>query len=338
MRVILFFLFITFSVLASGQNDKVHTKAGVLLVGEIKGLRRTVLTFDADYADSEFKVDWEEVDALDSDETFLIFMDDGARYTGSFKPLQGTNGLIRIIAEEEEVTVLLEDIVEITALEKTFVQRIRVSLDAGFSFTKANHSRQLSINGKVNYQSENWALNGSFNKVGSYQDNVDATSRTEGSAGFTYFILGNSFAFSGLEFLRNSEQKLDLRSTAKLGIGYYFFRTNHFYFGGGAGFAGSSENYGGDNPSSSNSLEGLGVLELNAYNIGDLSVESTVSAYPSFTNRGRVRIDANVAVKYEFPYDIYIKLDYIHNFDSEPPSNVPKRDFVFQSTIGWEWN
>lgn len=338
MRFLLFVSIIFLSLSVNAQFDKVYTKTGVLLIGEIKSLRTSVLTFDADYADSEFKIDWEEVVAIDSDETFLVFTDDGDRYTGSFKPLPETDGLIRIIARDQEITVLLEDIVEIATLEKNFTQRIRISLDAGFSYTKANHARQLSINGRMNYQAENWTANGTFNKVGSYQDEVDATSRTEGSGSFTYFILGDVFAFSGIEFLRNSEQLLDLRSTAKIGVGYYLFRTNHFYFGGGAGVAGVRENYGGDTPSSSSSFEGLGVLQLNAYNIGDLSVESGVSAYPSFTNKGRVRVDANISIKYDFPYDIYIKLDYINNFDSEPPLDVPKRDFVFQSTIGWEWN
>lgn len=326
------------SIAVFAQDDKLHTSSGDLLLGEIKSLRKSILTFDTYYADSDFKIDWNEVDGIEANGTYLIFTNDGKRYTGSLEPLLGAARLTLIITTDSKITVRMDDIVEIMALESSFIQRIKVSLDAGYSYTKANNAQQLSINGKINYTARNWTLSTSFNKVGSYQDEVDPTSRTEGSGGFTYFILGNSFAFAGLDFLSNSEQLLDLRSTGKIGLGYYLFRTNHFYFGGGAGIAESRENYGGDDPSSSTDFQGLGVINFNAYDIGDLSVELNASAYPSFTNKGRIRIDGNFALKYDFPYDIYVKIDYTQNFDSKPLVDVSKQDFVFQTTIGWEWN
>lgn len=320
------------------QDDKLYTTSGEILLGEIKGLKQSVLTFDTYYADSDFKIDWNEVGGVEAHGMFLIFTNDGDRFVGRLEPLLTGARLTLVVTDTERITVRMDNIVEIMALENSFSQRLQISLDAGYSYTKANNAQQLSVNGKLGYQTPNWNLNLSFNNVGSYQDDVEATSRTEGSGGFVYFILGNAFAFSGIEFLSNSEQKLDLRSTAKIGLGYYFFRTNHFYFGGGAGIAPTREKYGGDDPSSAYNLEGLGVINFNAYDIGDFSIQTKVSAYPSLTNKGRVRVDGNFAIKYDFPFDIYLKVDYTYNYDSQPPIDVSKRDFVFQTTIGWEWN
>lgn len=339
MKKILILLLLFFSgTILFAQNDILYTKNGDVLVGEIKSMRKSVLTFDTNYADSEFKIDWSEVKGLIANGSLLIFTDDGSRYIGKLQPLLETDRLIRVITEDEEITMTLEDIVEVTALEKSFVQRIRILLDAGFSYTKANHAQTLSINGHVDYQANVWSFEGNFSKVGTYQDDVDETTRTEGTASFAYSILGKSFAFAGLQFLKNSEQLLNLRSTAKAGLGYYVVRTNHLYLGGGAGIAASIEDYGGDSPSSENNLEGLGILNFNAYDIGDLSVNTSFSYYPGITNGKRHRFDADFSLKYDLPFDFYIRLSYTHNFDSEPLVDVPKSDFVFQTTVGWEWN
>lgn len=334
-------IFLTFGFILQttyAQWDVVYTVSGDELLGEIKNMRQSILTFDTKYADTEFKIEWSEVLGLETSGLSLIFTDDGDRFVGSIKPLLGTGRLTRVITEEEEITMTLEKIVEIISLEKNFVERIRIALDAGYSFTKANSAQTISINGNVNYQARKWAFDGSFNKVGTYQDGADETSRTEGTGNLNYTIIGKSFAFVGLQFLRNSEQLLDLRSTAKGGLGYYFFRTNHWYLGGGAGIAGSRENYGGDEPSSENGIEGLGIINLNAYDIGDLSVNLSASYYPSFTNKGRHRLDADFSLKYDLPFEFYIKVSYNHNFDSKPPIDVSNNDFVFQTSIGWEWN
>lgn len=320
------------------QRDTLYTLSGDKLVGELKSLRLSVLTFDTEYADSEFKIEWADVDGIIVNSTLLIFTDDGDRYTGSIHSLPGQPRLVRVLTKTGSITMTLEDIVEITSLKKNFVERINIWLDAGFSYTKANHNQQLSVDGKVKYQANKWSLSGDFSKVGTYQDNVDKTSRTDGNSMFNYTILGKSFAFAGIEFLQNSEQKLDLRTTGKVGLGYYFFRTNHFYFGSGIGMATSKESYGGDSPSTDNSLEGLVSTEFNAYDIGDLTTSLKFSMFPSFTNKGRIRLDTDFYIKYDLPFDFYIKLSYTHNYDSQPLIDVSNSDFIFKTSVGWEWD
>jgi len=70
---------------------------------------------------------------------------------------------------------------------------------------------------------------------------------------------------------------------------------------------------------------------------GDLSLVVGVVAYPSFTESGRWRMDADTDLKYDLPFDFYIKLGGSLNFDNRPAEGASQRDYVFQSGFGWEW-
>ena len=53
------------SIYVQAQTDKVYSITGDVIVGELKSMSRGVLVFDTDYADSDFKIDWDEVDGIE---------------------------------------------------------------------------------------------------------------------------------------------------------------------------------------------------------------------------------------------------------------------------------
>ncbi len=326
------------SILAYSQNDKVYSKTGDIIIGELKSLSRGVLVFDTEYADSDFEIDWDEIDAIEISNNFLIYTADGDRFKGGLKPLLGQGRLIRLITEDAEITMRLDEIVEIVSLKKSILDRFKVSIDAGISITKEHNVRQKSIASNFNYRGDKWLVAASFNGEGTTQDGVDPIERVEGGLTMTRDIFGNTMVFGGMEFLSTTAQDLDLRSTGKLGAGYFFIRNNRVYFFGGAGLAVSNEKYGGENPSQSNNLEGLVQTELNAYNMGDFSLLAKLMAYPSITDKGRWRLNTDIILKYDFPLDFYMKLSLIHKLDNKPPDSTNKTDYSFQTSFGWEWN
>ena len=58
--------------------------------------------------------------------------------------------------------------------------------------------------------------------------------------------------------------------------------------------------------------------------------------YPSITERGRVRLDFKIDLKYDLPQDFYIKFGYTHNFDNQPAEGASKHDYVLNATFGWD--
>jgi hypothetical protein len=50
-----------------------------------------------------------------------------------------------------------------------------------------------------------------------------------------------------------------------------------------------------------------------------------------------VRSDFGINLKYDFPYDIYIRTGMTLNYDNKPAEGSPELDYVLDSGIGWEW-
>ena len=329
-------LFTNFRTFA--QADTVYISSGEILYGEIKSFDRNVLTFDTKYADSDFKIDWDEVTGLASSTVLTVYTTDGTRTTGTFRFNSENKRMTQIISEDGEITVSLDNIIWFVTHEKVFWQRVKISVDGGYSYTKSSEIQQFSATANIDYTQKKWYFGIDFNRISSVVKNSDQSNRTNGNANYIYSLTKQTFALVGLELLENSSQNLILRTTTRLGAGYYFKRTNAMFFYAGLGIANNHENFGGDTPVKGNSFEGLGIMEFDAFNISDFSFRTKWIVYPSFSNKGRVRLDGDISLKYDLPLDFYIKLKITNNFDSKPLIDISDNDFVIQTNIGWEWN
>lgn len=320
------------------QNDTLYMDTGEVFSGEIKSMNKSVLVFDTHYADSEFEIEWEHVEGLFSNSFLIVHTTDGSTYVGKllYSP---ENPRKLMLAGADHVKLNIDEIVQIFPSDKSFLKRFEFSVDIGYSYTKANHVRQLTSNTRVDYRGYKWTMNGYLNTMLSNQDSVSATKRNSSGVNYSVDLVGNVFAFAGVEFLNNSEQQLNLRTTSKLGVGYFFLRSNSLYLVCGAGLANANEDYGGEDATSYNSFEGLAITEFEAFDIGDFSLHARVSLFPSLNTPGRIRVDQDVWLKWDLPLDFYIKASYQHNYDSKPPlEGVSKGDFVVQASFGWEWD
>ena len=317
------------------QPDSVIFNNGNIIVGEVKTMDRNVLKIETEYSDADFAIEWSGIKEIYTKTFFLITLTDGSRYNGTLK--SGEPGKISIQTDEgKTVEVKISDIVILDDLEQGFWNQIYASIDFGFDLTKANNLRQASMRSNVGYIAKRWQLDGSYNSLKSVQDDVDDIYRKDGGATFKYFLPHDWYPMISLDFLSNSEQQLDLRTTGKLGMGKYIIHTNKAYWGFSAGANHNKENYSGD-ISSRDSWEGFLGTELNFFNIGDLSLLSSLIAYPSFTESGRWRTDFKFDAKYDLPLDFYIKLGYTLNFDNQPAEGSEDTDYVLNLGFGWEW-
>jgi putative salt-induced outer membrane protein YdiY len=162
------------------------------------------------------------------------------------------------------------------------------------------------------------------------------TERTEGGLGFRFFIYRDWFALVATDLLQSTEQKLNLRSLTKGGIGNYIVNTNRMYFVLAGGAAWNYEDYNDPTISDRNSAEAFATVEYNIFDIGDLDLKTTLIGYPSLTESGRFRSDFSFDLKYEFPLDFFINLGFTLNYDNQPVEGASETDYVLQTTFGWE--
>ncbi|WP_020531734.1 DUF481 domain-containing protein [Flexithrix dorotheae] len=326
-------LFLFFSNQIFGQADSLILNNNNVLVGEIKDMDRGVLTMETPYSDSDFKVEWNGVKEIYTVTSFLITLSDGSRYNGSLETVE--SGKIRINDERETIIISHNELVFLKSVDDGFWSQLYASVDFGYSITRANNLKQLSLRSNIGYLAERWSADMSVNSVNSTQDSVEAIRRQDGNFTYRQFLPKDWFLIGQLSFLSNTEQKLDLRTNGKLGIGKYVIHTNTTYwaFQGGASF--NNENFSSE-AADKQSLEGFFGTELNLYDVGDLSLLTKVIAYPGITEKGRWRADFVFDTKYDLPLDFYIKLGFTLNYDNQPVVGASATDYVFQTTFGWE--
>ncbi len=319
----------------SGQTDSLIFRNGDYMVGEAKDMDRNVLVVETDYSDDDFTISWDQIAEIYTTTSFLITLSDGRRFNGTLST--NDEGLIVLQTEERgDLEVPLNEIVFLKSVDEEFASRINAAIDFGLSYTKNKNFRQTSAQANVGYIANRWLANADYSMVYSSQDDVEPTRRNEGNLVFRYFLPNDYYAVASINFLSNTEQLLNLRTNGMVGLGKYFIHTNSTYWGGQAGLAFNNENFSSD-AENRQSLEAFFGTEYNMYDVGDIDLLTKLVAFPSFTEKGRWRIDYKLDFKYDLPLDFYIRLGFSLNFDNQPVEGASKTDYVFTTSFGWEW-
>jgi hypothetical protein len=325
-------LFFSHEVL--GQKDSLILVNGDVIVGEFKDMDRGVLNIETDYSKDDFRIEWTGIDKIYSVTFFLITLSDGSRYNSTIRSTSGDS----VVFNGEGIgrVVSLADVVYLKPLKQDFMSKINAAIDIGYSFTKANNFSQLTMRSNIGYMANKWSADASYNTLYSTQDEIDPIHRVDGGLAFRQYLPHDWYLPVDLTFLSNTEQQIQLRTNAKVGVGNYIIHTNSSYWGLAAGVSTVSERFDNEEPDRY-SLEGYFGSELNLYDIGDLSLLTKLIAYPGITESGRWRVDFVFDTKYDLPLDFYIKLGFTLNYDNQPVETAPKSDYVFATGFGWEW-
>ena len=335
-KLLIFYLFLMLGFSGFSQKDSIKLASNQVLIGEVKSMDQSILVFKTPYSDSDFKIKWWKVKEIYSKREFILTLSDGRRFNSTINSDSINKKNVILIKYGDTIKSNLN---KITSLDPftggSFLKRIELAFDTGFSLTKANNFQQVTTNATVDYKATKWNFLNSFNLVYSRQDDTDDISRYEANINVQRFLLKDWFLSSGIDFLSNSDQQLKLRTTGSLGAGYFITKTNNLYFGTGAGLAYNNEQYTNSSDSKS-SMESYFSAELNKYDIGDFSIQTSATLSPSLTERGRVRFDYKLNLKYDITSNLYLKTGLTYNFDNQPVSGATKGDYTFQTTIGWD--
>ncbi|WP_026451308.1 DUF481 domain-containing protein [Aequorivita capsosiphonis] len=321
------------SLSAYSQKDTLVLSNGDQILGEIKKMDRGVLNFSTPYSSGDLKVKWKKVKSVKSAKRFLITAKDGDRYKIDGLDANSANDTL----DFKDINVLgIDEIVFIKLLKKdSFVSRLNASLSFGYNFTKASNASQLTVAAALGYTSDYYSIATRFSAVRSNQDDVEEIQRTSGELAFNYFLGREYFLILQSEYLSNSEQKLKLRMTNKVGLGKYFIHNNRMFFGGNMGVAWNNEEYDGAVDENRNSGEAFVALEVNFFDFNAFSLASGITAYPSLTEKERLRADFNLDLKYDLPLDLFLKLGFNYNYDSKPAEGTSYDDYIIRTTLGW---
>ncbi len=329
-------LLVILSFQAVAQTDSIVFNNGNYMVGEVKSMNRNILKIETDYSDADFTVEWDGIREIFSETHFLITLSNGSRYNGTIRSSE-PGGIDILMEDGETVPVQQSEIVMLDDVDFGFWSQVYASIDIGYDLTRSKNLRSFSMNSNVGYIARRWQLDATFNRFTSRQDEVEDIQRSDGGLTFKYFLPRDWYPTVSTSWLSNTEQQLTLRTTAKLGFGKYVVHTNQLYWGLSLGANYNNEDYTPPELEDRSSWEGYAGTELNLFNVGDLNLQTSLVAYPSFTESKRFRSDFNFNISYDLPWDFYVKAGFTLNYDNQPAEGSPKTDYVLKTGFGWSW-
>lgn len=320
----------------NAQKDSIVLASKSILLGEIKGMDKGILVFETVYSDTDFRIKWSEVRQVFTERRFIIDLSNGQRIIANLNTDVEDIKNVNVDAGGFMLQTKLQDIIYLDPTGDKLYKKIDASFEIGLNVAKASNLTQITAGASLGYQTKKWVVSSGFDYTFSQQDSVENVRRVDGSISLKRLLPKEWFLQASSEFLSSSELGLELRSTAKIGPGYYLNHTNINAFSVDAGIALNHEKYSSEIDDEKSSYEVYGGVAFEKYAIGDLSILTSLNAFPSITERGRFRTDFKLDLKYDFFSDFYVSFGWTYNFDNQPAVGSSKGDYVFKTTIGWE--
>ena len=319
------------------KTDVVVLRNGDHITGEVKGLARGKLDYSTDDA-GRLSIEWEKVVRLTSVHSFDAQDGEGVRYFGRLNP-PARDGVL-VFESGRTDTLPVASVIEITPVNATFVERLSAYLDLGFSLAKANEATTFSLNGMVAYRAPAIGSQFAYDSYAQGQETVPTTRRNTVRQSVSWYLPRRWSAVALVQLEQNDELDLDHRVTLGGAAERTLRHTNQMELSLGAGLVGTQEQFSSAVGSSeSTSLEGLLAAGWDVFHFDSpkLDLGTSVAAYPSLSQAGRVRSQLDLRLVYELFKDFNAGIRLTDTFDSRPPEGASKNDYVTELTIGWSY-
>lgn len=335
-NLIFLFLFFISILTINAQNDTIVLVSQDVLIGQIKKMTKGVLIFKTNYSDADFRIKWSRIKEVYSSRKFILDLSNGQRMVATINTEEEDLDIVNVDTGGFLLKTTIGKIISLDPTGDKLSNRIDASFELGITFAKASNLRQINGVAALSYHTKKWEIGTKMDYTFSQQDSVQNVRRVDANVNIQRILQNEWFIFSTSEFLSSSELGLELRSTTRIGPGYYIKQTNISAFAVDGGLTYNHETFSDAANPDKDSYEAYVGVAFERYDIGDFSIVTSLSAFPSLTEKGRFRSDIKIDLKYDFFSDFFVKLGWSYNFDNQPALGGSKDDYVFKTTFGWE--
>jgi len=325
---------------AREKSDVVVLTNGDRLTGEIKGLEYGLLELKTESLGT-VRIEWPDVQRVESNYTFSVESNDGRRYYGRVAP--GSNGgQLNVQDASGPVELAVTDVARIGQLEAGFIDRLESSVSLGFDATKSTDVSTLKLDLETEYRSEKLLarLDG-YLKVTDTPDQ-GRLDQYEITYANEFLRPGDYYWLALGSYESNDQQGIDGRLLLGAAHGRYWIRRQDAELSTnlGVGFvqewAAGAEAGGSDQASA----EGLLGLQWKVFRFRDpeTSLTSRIVLLPGLTETGRYRAKSSISLRHEIVKDFYVDLSFDGSYDSEPPTDdADSLDYALASSLGYKF-
>jgi len=336
---------ISMPAVAADKTDILIFVNGDHLTGEVKSLERGRLHFDTD-ATGTISIEWDDVASLESKQNIQVETEEGLRFLGH---LSAATDEKQIVVETGSGPVDLElgRVVLMTPIEARGLDRIDGDISAGYNFAKADEVTSTHLAVDLNYRTEarifSLKIDSLFTDSSTNEPSQDLSLALEYQR-----LLANRWIAGGfVQFDRNDEQGLDLRSSLGGGGGRILRQSDNSSVALTGGLMWSRENTTGtdielqsENTVSEEYLEAFVTLTWDwfRYDTPELDLTTSLQFIPNLTDSGEYRGEFEIEFKWEIVEDMFWALTIADSYDSKAETaGGEKNDYSIITSVGWDF-
>jgi hypothetical protein len=229
--------------------------------------------------------------------------------------------------------VPLSDIVRITSVEDTFLERTSGAVDVGLTLT--NLTTSYSLHGEARNRSRSYHTDLTVESLLSQQDEGTTDTRNDIRLEVRKLFVNRWFIVGLLQGQQDDDLELDWRTEAGGGAGRILIESADTLLLAEGGLDYNAENYAGiDDTDRTAEVFGEMVWEWAPGG----PIEATVSAKTEISlDRARVRLDLDADLRRDVFWNLYWSVHVFDDADSDPPDDAPTNSFGLSFGLGWSF-
>jgi hypothetical protein len=322
------------TAIAAG-TDVALFRNGDRLTGEIKSLDRGKVSFDAD-ATGVIKLEWDDIDQLFSTTTFELILDSGAKHYGTL--IETTeDSVIRLQTQDGILDLPMQTVVRMTPIKSKLIDRMDMSVDAGYSLAKANGLEQTNLGYDFEYREEKRQISFDADSSTSSSETDAKSKRVFTTLNYRRFVDAQWDPFAIGQVERNDELDIDRRITLGGGMSRWLRDTNASRISFGGGLVRSIEEDAGSTDTTSDTEAVVGMdLEWFRYDEPELDVSMQFNVYRRLSGSHEPRGNLDVNFRWEIFKDFFWGLNVYYTFDQQTDTQEATTDYGVFTSLGWK--
>ena len=330
-------LALPFSAAHAVKTDTVVLVNGNAVTGEIKSLEFGSLKYSTDSMGT-VGIDWEDIVALSSNQALQVEVTSGQRYFGS---LQTTGERFHVIVKtaSEDIVLSTHDIVRITPIETAdkFWQRIDGSFSLGMQTQKSSDVTTSNVAADMSYRTRRYLVGLRLNSSVTDQPDRPVAARQNVGANYQRFLPNRWFTDWFTSWEKNDELGIQSRVSAGGALGRYVIQTNKNQLSLTLGAQAARETFTGELPGETKGEGRIEIRYLRRNLTPESSLRFTTQIYPLLENLSFYRAETDLTWRHEWIEDLFLDLTLGHSYQSDPPVDAEKSDYVFTTSLGYSF-
>ncbi len=322
------------------KTDVVVLLNGDRITGEVKELSYGQLKFKTDDMGTLY-IEWNKIAELRTRQLLQVELSDGRRLYGQATQAGSSAQALRLdtgktgdaVATTEVPT---SSVVRMATIDRgNWYDRLDGSVNVGYNFTAASDVEVLTVAAEIGSRNQKRKWNVSFDAQLTDQAAGDSSQSASLVSTLERFMRNRYYYEGSLEFSRNQELGLDLRTLVGATFGRYLRQTTGREWRAGAGLAASTED--GTDGSRRQSLEAAlnTSLRLFRFDSPETNVTLNLTLLPSLTESGRWRGEGSLELRREIVNDLFFAISLYDSYDNQPAEGAETNDWSVVTSLGY---